>query len=352
MFNFLRRKGSRNFFATLPAGKQKSPLSVFRNTPQFTMWVLPRFKPMKKLLNSTVFQAIIACWLWSTAFVGVKIGLQYHTPFQFAGIRFFISGLLIFLFMGSWKRHIVALRDHFRFIFLLSTIQIFAQYALFYSGIDLVPSALAAMIIGSQPLFIAIVAHFTAHNDRMDLFKTSSILIGVAGIAIITLGRSTVELKGKWEWLGILLLLANNLLSGYSNVMISGKSDGISPVVLSSTSLMIGGIMLSVVSIPLEGIHAGPFPTEYWLSLAWLSFLSAAAITIWYALLKRPGVKVSELNVWKFLIPVSGAALSWLIMPNESPDLISIVGMTVIAISLISLNFANRRANKKEQQSR
>ena len=112
--------------------------------------------------------------------------------------------------------------------------------------------------------------------------------------------------------------------------------------------------MLSVVSIPVEGIHLGPFPPKYWYALVWLSFLSAAAITIWYSLLKRPGVKVSLLNVWKFLIPVSGAALSWVLLSNEKPDLASIIGMVVIAVSLVSLNYANRREQKlaaqKEQQ--
>lgn len=298
---------------------------------------------MNSTLKSTTFLAILACLLWSTAFAGVKIGLEYQSPFQFAGIRFFISGVLIFIYFGKPKRFLTELIINWKFILLLSSIQIFGQYALFYSGLDLIPSALAAMIVGSQPLFIAVVAHFSFHNDKMTPLTTASILIGVAGIAIITLGRSKVELKGNLELLGIGLLLINNLVSGYSNVIVVKKSVGISPVVLSSTSLMIGGLMLFLVSIPKEGLNLGPFPLTYYYSLAWLSFLSAAAITIWYTLLKRPNVKVSLLNFWKFLIPVLGAILSWIILTDEKPDLISIIGMAIIAISLIALNYSNRR---------
>ncbi len=305
-----------------------------------------QFKSMKDILRSTIFLAIVACWLWSTAFVGVKIGLQYHTPFQFAGIRFFISGVIIFFYFGKPLRFWEELKRNFRFILLISVVQIFSQYALFYSGLNLVPSALASMIVGSQPLFIALVAHFSFHNDKMTLLKTGSILIGVAGIAIITLGRTQVEMKGHLEYIGIGLLLINNVVSGYSNVLIAKKSGGMSPIVLSSTSLIIGGLMLSLVSVPLEGVHLGPFPPKYWIALGWLSFLSAAAITIWYSLLIRPGVKVSMLNIWKFLIPVSGATLSWIILPNEKPDLISIAGMAIIAVSLVALNLANRRASR------
>ncbi|MDX1283770.1 MAG: DMT family transporter [Draconibacterium sp.] len=298
---------------------------------------------MKNILRSTTFLAIVACLLWSTAFVGVKIGLEYQSPFQFAGIRFFISGVLIFIYFGKPREFFIQLKNYWKFILLLSVVQIFAQYALFYSGIDLVPSALAAMIIGSQPLFIAVVAHLLIHNDRMTPLKTASILVGVIGIAIITLGRAKVEMRGELEFLGIGLLLVNNVISGYSNVIIAKKSKGISPVVLSSTSLMIGGLMLFFVSIPKEGINFGPFPTTYYYALAWLSFLSAASITIWYALLKRPSVKVSLLNVWKFLIPVIGAILSWIILTDESPDLISILGMLLIAFSLIAYNYINRK---------
>ncbi len=301
-------------------------------------------KQMQNILKSTTFLAIIACWLWSTAFVGVKIGLEYHTPLQFAGIRFFISGVIIFIYYGKPKQYLRELKTNIRFILLLSVVQIFGQYALFYSGINLLPSSLSAMIVGSQPLFIALVAHFSFHNDKMTPLKTGSILIGVVGIAIITLGNSKVEMKANLAMLGVALLLINNVVSGYSNVIIVKKSAGISPVVLSSTSLIIGGLMLSIVSVPVEGLNPGPFPPKYWVALAWLSFLSAAAITIWYSLLKRPEVKVSVLNFWKFLIPVSGAVLSWLIISEEKPDITSLAGMAVIAGSLLALNYANRRS--------
>jgi drug/metabolite transporter (DMT)-like permease len=303
---------------------------------------------MRNFLRGTTFLAILACWLWSTAFVGVKIGLQYQTPLQFAGIRFFISGVLIFIYFGKPALFFSELKKHRKFVLLLAVVQIFTQYALFYSGLNLVPGALGAMIIGSSPLFIALVSHFAFHNDKMTPLKTGSFLFGVAGIAIITLGRTKVEMKGELELLGIGLLILNNIISGYSNVMVSKYSKRISPVVLSSASLSIGGLLLFLVSVPVEGALRGPFPPTYFYALAWLSFLSAAAITIWNTLLQRPGVKVSLLNMWKFLIPVSGAILSWMILTDENPDLFSVLGMGFITLALIALNYSNQRHTKKK----
>jgi len=99
-----------------------------------------------------------------------------------------------------------------------------------------------------------------------------------------------------------------------------------------------GGLLLFLFSIPVEGLDLSPKPLPYYLSLGWLSILSALAISIWVILLKKPDVKVSDLNMWKFLIPVSGAILAWTILPGESPDLLSVLGMAITAIALIIIS--------------
>jgi drug/metabolite transporter (DMT)-like permease len=294
--------------------------------------------------KSTVFLAIIACILWATAFVGVKIGLKYNSPFQFAGIRFFISGFLILPFIPNLRSKINEAKSNLGKIFLVGFIQTFLQYALFYKGMDFVPGALGAMVIGSGPLFIAIVAHFLMPGDTIKGKKMLSIMIGLSGIAIISIGRKGMGVTGELASIGILILIANNVLSGFGNILVASDKRKIPPLVLSSFSMIIGGSMLFVLGVLVEGYKSGPFPLEYYASLAWLSFLSAAAISIWYTLLKRPGVKVSELNFWKFIIPVLGAILSWLILPNENPTLIAIAGMILVAIALISLSrFGKKR---------
>ena len=300
-------------------------------------------KGMKNILKSTTFLAILVCWLWSTAFAMVKIGLEYSTPFQFAGLRFILAGVMLFIFIGKPAMIFNEIKANWKFILVLSFAQFSGQYAFFYKGMELVPGALGAMIIGASPLFIAVVAHFAFHNDKMTPFKTVSILVGVAGIAIITLGRTKVAINSNAELLGIGFLFINNLFSGYSNVLVSKQPRKISPIVLSSTTLFIGGLTLFLVSVPVEGIRFQPAPAVYYFSLLWLAFLSATAFAIWYGLLQRPGVKVSQINMWKFLIPVSGAILSWILIKNEKPDLISLLGMGVITLSLLLLNYANRK---------
>lgn len=298
---------------------------------------------MKKYFSHTTFLAIVACLLWSSAFVGVKIGLKYHSPLQFAGIRFILSGVMLLPVIQSFSKFKTEVSQNFAYVCLIAFLQVILQYSLFYMGVKLVPASISAMIVGSSPLFVALVAHFTISGDRMDWYKTASIFLGISGVAVITLGRKNIPSGAEIALLGVLFLLLNNLASGITNVVVARKKQSISPMILTSASLFLGGTFLTIVSIPIEGLPKQTFPTTYYLALGWLSFLSAAAISIWNTLLRRPKVKVSELNIWKFLIPVSGAILSWLILPNESPDLISLLGMVLIASSLLSLNLVKRK---------
>lgn len=302
---------------------------------------------MKKYLSQTTFLAIVACLLWSSAFVGVKIGLKYHSPLQFAGIRFILSGLMLLPLIHNFGKIVREVKENFGFVCLVAFLQIILQYTLFYLGVSMVPASVSAMIVGSSPLFVSLVSHYFASGDRMDWYKTISILLGIAGVAVITLGRDSLPSGAEIALAGVVLLLLNNLVSGITNVVIARKRHTISPMILTSASLFIGGATMFALSVPIEGLPQKAFPPEYFAALAWLSFLSAAAITIWNTLLRRPSVKVSELNIWKFLIPVAGAALSWILLPDENPDAVSVSGMVLIGSSLIILNLPKRQAGKK-----
>jgi len=302
-------------------------------------------------LNTSIL-AIISCLLWSSAFAGVKIGLEYTTPIQFAGIRFFIAGLLVFPL--AWKinpGYFSIIRKHLAVILLLAFMQTFLQYLMFYTGINMIPGAVGAIVIGSQPFFIALVAHFLMPGDRLTVLKTGIILFGILGVVMVSLGRDPGSVTGNIALAGILLMVAINILSGFTNVLVAKEKGMIPPLVISSASMTMGGAALFLLSLPLEGAGSGPKPAPYYLSLAWLSLLSAVAISIWITLLKRPGIKVSDLNLWKFLIPLTGAILSWVLLPGEQPQVLSIAGMVVIAVSLVVLNLVNRQKQKKIREN-
>jgi drug/metabolite transporter (DMT)-like permease len=285
--------------------------------------------------GNTIFWAIIACLLWSTAYASIKIGLQYDTPFHFAGLRFIISGLMILPFTVKPRIYFQTIREHWKVVAWVTFLQVLINYSFFYQGLNLVPGALGAVIVGSQPLVTAVVANIMNKQDRLTRKKVTTIIFGIAGVILISAGRQAFKFGSAIELLGVLMILIANVGTATSNVVVALKGNGMNAFVLSSSTLFTGGLFLYLISIPVEGLPKTLLPLEYWLDLLWLSFMAAAAFSIWFKLLQKPGVKVSELNLWKFIIPVVGAILSWLLVPDENPEWITITGMVIITASLI-----------------
>ena len=297
--------------------------------------------------GNTIFWAIIACLLWSTAYASIKLGLQYDEPFHFAGVRFIISGIIILPFTVSPRIYLKIVQENWRVIGMVTFFQIIVNYSLFYVGLQLVPGALGAIIAGSQPLVTALLVSMIHDEDKLTRRKVITIICGIAGVILISVGRQVFRFGTASELLGVGMILVANISLSYGNILVSLKSKGINPFVLSSSALFSGGLILYLISIPAEGLSSQPFPFDYWIILLWLSFMAAAAFSIWFKLLQRPGVKVSELNLWKFIIPVAGAILSWVLVPDEKPELITITGMVIITGSLIMFFSNDKEHNSK-----
>ncbi len=289
--------------------------------------------------------AILACLLWSTAFVGVKVGLRYATPLSFAGIRFMISGLLLLPFCGRFRDVVRAVIADIRLILLISFFQTFILYGLFFVGMTMISGALGAIVIGASPLFSAITAHFLMPDDEMTWRKMLSIGTGIMGIVIISLSREPWSATGWKEFVGVMMLIGGCIASAVGNTIVA-KDKRIHPLTMNSAQLFIGGLGLFIGSLFFEGPPQLAQPLGYYGALGWLAILSTVSVSIWFSLMKRPEVKVSELNLWKFIIPVLGAILSWLLLPDESPECLSIVGMLCVAGAILYYNLSSISPDK------
>ena len=275
--------------------------------------------------------AITACVLWSTAFVAVKAGLAHTKPFSFAGIRFMISGLLLLPFwLGKVRYRNFNLRS-LKVLLNVAVLQTFLLYGFFYYAMTMVSGAVASIIIGASPIVSAVVAHCSCHNDKLNRAKIIGMLTAAAGVILVVAGTKPWAVGGIKEVVGIGILICGSVVSSFANIIVSEGKKNIDPVFLNSIQIFLGGFMLLLISLPLEGVpKITGLSITFYCALGWLSFLSAAAFSIWFYLLQHDNIKVSELNFWKFLIPVFGATLSWIILADESPNLLTLSGMVLV----------------------
>lgn len=296
-------------------------------------------------MKKTNSLAIIACLVWSTAFVGVKIGLNYTTPLHLAGLRFAIAGIIILPFCKNHRRNFKVLWEYKWSVIKISFFSTFALYSLFHIGISIVPASITALIIGASPLFITILARIF-NGEALTKRKVLAIFSGFLGIGIIALGRFGGLLSAEVSLVGIGILMLGSICGGMGNILVAKQKMKVSPVFLNAVQLTLGGIALLILSFCVERNQFAPKPYEYYLALGWLSLIGAIGFSLWFIVLKSPGVKVSEINIWKFIIPVLGAILSWVILPNEHPELIVIMGMILVGLALIIMFLKVRNPQK------
>jgi len=286
--------------------------------------------------SNTILLAIFTCLLWSSVYAFIKTGLKYDSPWFFAAKRFIFSGIILLPFAGRRTEYANIFTGHLKLLIQVTALQIILNYILFYWGMNLVPGALGAIIVGSQPLITALVASVMTNDNKITGKKMSVIISGIAGVILISSARQVLRLGSAAEIFGVLLIMGANISTSFSNVIISARSKGANPVALNALSLLAGGFFIFLLASATEdsSVIKG-FPAEYWITLIWLSIISAAGFSIWYKLLQRPEVKVSELNLWKFIIPVFGAVISWIIVPEEKPDIMTVAGIIIISSSLL-----------------
>ncbi len=83
------------------------------------------------------------------------------------------------------------------------------------------------------------------------------------------------------------------------------------------------------------------------LILLWLAFVSAAAFTVWTALLRiHPASKISVFNL---LVPVFGTVLSGLLLGENILKIETLLSLLLIAAGILLVNFS--KGGKKHDKS-
>ena len=280
--------------------------------------------------------AVVSSLLWSSAFAGIKMGLVHTTPLFFAGLRFVLAGMLLVPVAGSPKMYLAELKRAPLLPAKVALFQTVLLYSLFFTSLSMVPGSMGAVVNGMTPLWAALAAHLFLHDDKMSRHMLISLAIGFAGILLLSLTRNPVKGEfGGSELLGIILMVTASFAGVLGNVVVYGSRGSMNSVVLTSSQFILGGATLLLLSRLVEGPMRFPTAPPFWGALLYLALVSATAFGIWFYLLSVRAEKVSVIGIWRFLIPVSGAFLSWLIVPGDDPTRPVILGMLLIAFAII-----------------
>jgi len=294
--------------------------------------------------------AVIACILWGSAFPVLKISYaelqigpsDVSARMLIAGARFLLAGLLVFLMQSSMLRQSIKVkRENLLPLLVLGLAQTGLQYYFFYNGVAAVSGIKSAILNSVGNFFVVVFAHFIYADDRLNPGKVLGLILGFGGIVLVNWHPGTAI---GWSFVlrGEGFLILAGLTSAVATFWAKNLGQRINPITVNAYQLTLGSLLLVVMGLPTL-LNGGLTPTPlFWVLFFYSALLSAAAFSIWYLLLKHN--KAGEVAIYRFVIPISGAMLSAILLPGERLSLSALVALLLVAGGVGAVNHWKRTA--------
>ncbi|MDQ1239174.1 MAG: putative permease of the drug/metabolite transporter superfamily [Thermodesulfobacteriota bacterium] len=273
--------------------------------------------------------------LWSTGFIGAKLGLPYAEPFTFLMVRFLIvTALLMILALATrapWP-------ESFRQVFHLGATGILI-HATFLSGVFSsiykgVPAGVTALIVGLQPLLTAALAG-PFLGERVTARQWAGFILGLVGVAFVVQNKLSLradDLGGlMWSLVALLGMTAGTLYQKKHCSMMDLRTGAVIQYAAAAIILVLLAPVFETMTIEWSG--------EFVFALLWLSIvLSVGAITLLYVLIRRG--KASAVASLFYLVPPCTALIAYF-MFGETLELIAILGMALAVLGVAMVTWKN-----------
>jgi drug/metabolite transporter (DMT)-like permease len=193
----------------------------------------------------------VAC-LWGSTWAVIRIGLQDLPPLLFAGTRMAIAAVLLAplaLRDRSWR---TLPRGVPRRIVEVGVLQIALPYGLMFVAQQWVPSALAAILFATFPIWIALLAAWLLPGESLGLPAMASAALGVAGIAVLERPHLAALQTSPQLALGSALVVTASIVVALANVLVRRHLVAVSPLVMTAGQTAVGAVALLLAAALLE----------------------------------------------------------------------------------------------------
>ncbi|MGB2717739.1 MAG: EamA family transporter [Vicinamibacterales bacterium] len=228
----------------------------------------------------------LACVLWSSAFLFIKLGLNDLPPFTFASLRLVIA-LIVLIPLALLRNDGRSLtrRDVLAVCF-AGVLLLGVNYGLVFWGTQFIPSGLVAILQSTTPV-LALAFGWLLGSERVTVRKLLAVSAGVAGVAIIFGAEARVS--GRASLVGSAAAFAGAACVALSYVWIKTYARHVSGSAVTALQSVVGLVPLAGLALITEDVP----PLSTWSAGAWASLLYlglvASVVALWmnYWLLQR-----------------------------------------------------------------
>jgi drug/metabolite transporter (DMT)-like permease len=261
--------------------------------------------------------------LWGVPYFFIKVAVDDGVPPAFlAWARVMLAALLL----GAicWRLGLLsALRGHWRILGIYAVVEIVVPFPLIAAGEQEVSSSLAAILIASVPLIVALLALRFDHEERATGSRLVGLFVGFLGVVALV-GLDVAGDAGELLGAGAILLAALGYAVG--PMVLKRSLARVHPMALMAGALAIAALVLTpaaVIAPPTVSLSAEAIAAIVVLGV----LCTAAAFVLFGTLIAEVGP--GRAAVITYVAPMVAVALGVAVL-GERPGAGAIAGLLLI----------------------
>ncbi len=271
--------------------------------------------------------------IWGFNFSIVKFALRSLSPLTFNTLRFGVATVVLLLVMRLRGESFRIRRQDIIPVILLGFSGHTLYQALFINGMALTTPAVAALLMGTSPLFVAIYGYLLG-IERARPIVVAGIVVSFIGVLLLIIGgQGEISLQSGTLLGDLLILVAAMMWAGYT---LGGKPllGRYSPLKLNALTMIPGTLILVLISTPqVSGQDWGAVTPGAWAALAYsTTFAVVVAYVLWYTSVQRVGS--ARTAIYSNLTPVVATLASWLLTGERLAPL-QLIGAVVVITGIL-----------------
>ena len=142
----------------------------------------------------------IIYFVWGSTFFAIRVGVREMPPLLFAAMRFLTAGVVLYGWMRAKGERGPSGRQWLS-VLLLAFLIFVVDYGLLFWAEQQVPSGIAAVVMATIPVFMALAEIMLLRTQRLTVRLAVALLIGIGGVAVLmshalNLGDAPVDTVG------------------------------------------------------------------------------------------------------------------------------------------------------------
>ena len=282
----------------------------------------------------TLLAFAIIYFVWGSTFLAIRVGVREVPPFLLAAMRFLVAGLILYGWMIAQGERSPSGRQWMS-AFLLALLIFVLDYGLLFWAEQRVPSGIAAVMMATIPVFMALAEIILLRTQRVTVRLALALLIGIGGVAVLmshslNLGGTPIDRAGA-----VALIIASMSWS-VSSALTRKLPLPPSKVMSSGAQMLAGGVLLALTAAALgEFRNFRPWTVSRGAWLALLYLIVAGSIIgftayVWLIHHESP----TKVGTYAYVNPVVAVLIGYLV-GGETLGARTTLGTLCVLLSVI-----------------